>query len=76
MHTEHNMATLLAEKMFRNNKSPLFRQHTANRYISSEYVYTRAVLGRVLINCVVLWVEDGNDRLSRYVGKKLQCYAV
>jgi len=70
------MATLLAEKMFRNYKSSLLRQHRSYLRIYI-HTHTSAVLGQVLINYVVLlWVEDGNDRLSRNVGKKLPFYAV
>lgn len=41
--SEHNMATLLAKKIFTNYNSSLLRQHTVNQsFFFSLYVYTSA----------------------------------
>jgi hypothetical protein len=54
MSTEHNIANLLAEIMFRNYTSPILRPHTVNQSFFLIYLYTGAALGQVLTNYLTL----------------------
>ena len=42
MSTEHNMTTLLAEKMFTNCNTTILRQHTVNKYFFCVVLFSTA----------------------------------